>query len=240
MQKFLLVAALLAGATSSVAAADIYVAPAAAADQYVYDWSGAYAGAFLGYGWGASDFTDVDGYNLGGEVFGVNSRGALAGLTLGYNAQHGAFVLGVEGEVSYLGLDGTTPQPDSPIDTLASINGGLYASLAGRLGVTADKALIYAKAGLALTGAKGRVDDNCDVGACGGGLINATTGGLLVGYTLGAGVEYAFSEQWSAKLEYSYLNFGSATASGVYNGSDWNYDYDLSAHTVKVGLNYKF
>lgn len=241
MRKIFLATTLLLGATSYATAADLYIDPVPVAAQTVYDWSGFYGGVFAGYGWGESNFVDNDFYNLAGEEFSLDPKGGLAGITVGYNVQRGSIVFGLEGEVGYLGLDGSVAQPSSPEDSFASINGGIYASLAGRLGVALDRALIYAKGGVAVTGANGKFDDNCDVGACGGGLLNASSSGAMVGYTIGGGIEYALSEQWTAKLEYAYLNFGDATASGVAaGGGTFTYGYDLSAHTVKLGLNYKF
>lgn len=233
MQKFLLAAAIVLGAAGGVAAQS-------ANEPVVHDWTGFYGGAYAGYGTAHSTFTDIDGYNLKNEVFGFNPGGGLAGLTLGYNAQRESVVFGVEGEVGYLGPSGTVAQPDSPSDSFASLNGGLYGTLAARLGLSMDKALIYAKGGVALTGGQSTFEDACVIGPCGLATLE-TASGARFGYTIGLGVEYAFTEQWSAKLEYGYLNFGKGTMSGTAsNGNDFSYGYDLSAHTVKVGLNYKF
>lgn len=233
MKTFLLAAALTLGAAGGVAAQS-------ASDSVPYDWAGFYGGVFAGYGSGQSTFTDIDGYNLAGEVFTLNPGGGLAGLTLGYNVQHDTVVFGLEGELGYLGLSGTVGQPDSPVDSFASVNGGLYGTLAARLGFTVDKALIYAKGGVALTSGQSAFDDICAIAPCGGATLSTTSGARL-GYTVGLGVEYAFSGQWSAKLEYGYLVFGKNTMSGTAStASVFSYGHDLSAHTIKAGLNYKF
>ena len=61
-----------------------------------------------------------------------------------------------------------------------------------------------------------------------------TSDRYLLGWTAGAGVEYAFAPRWSAKLEYAYMDFG--TASETVPGGVLREKLDV--HTVKVGLNY--
>lgn len=233
MRQFFLAGVVLLGAVSGAAAQTV-------AEPATHDWTGFYGGAFAGYGSGHASFVDIDAYNLRDETFGLNPKGGLVGVTLGYNTQHESVVFGVEGELGYLGLNGTVAQPDSPADSFASVNGGLYGTLAARLGLSLDKALIYAKGGVALTGGQSTFEDACVLFPCGGATLN-TASGTRFGYTIGLGVEYAFTEQWSAKLEYGYLNFGKGTMAGTAsNAVDYSYGHDLSAHTVKVGLNYKF
>jgi len=233
MKKFLLAAAMLLGAAGGVSAQS-------ASDPVAFDWTGFYGGVFAGYGAGQATFTDIDSYNLAGEIFASNLGGGLAGLTLGYNAQHDAVVFGLEGELGYLGVTGTVAQPSSSSDSFASVNGALYGTLAARLGLSLDRALIYAKGGVALTSGQSAFDDACVIPPCGAATLSARSGAQF-GYTIGVGVEYAFTDQWSAKLEYGYLGFRNGSMSGTAStGNDFSYGHDLSAHTIKAGLNYRF
>lgn len=208
-----------------------------------HDWSGAYAGVVLGYGTGRSVFTDLDGYNAPGGKFGVGLSGGMAGLTLGYNLQDGPVVFGLEGELGYLDASGSGVQEAFAVvqDSFGFIQPSLYGSLAARLGFSIDKALVFARAGVAFTGANGRFEDACSLAPCGPGLLSATAEGINVGLTLGGGVEYALDEAWSAKIEYAYLGFGTRTATGVSSfGPVFSYDYDQPVHSLRVGLNYRF
>ncbi|MBX3580629.1 MAG: porin family protein [Rhizobiaceae bacterium] len=62
-----------------------------------------------------------------------------------------------------------------------------------------------------------------------------------MGYQIGGGIEHAVTDNWTLKLEYAYFDFGSETVTGFDGGGDpYNYTADLYAHTLKIGVNYKF
>lgn len=240
MKTRLLAAAILMASTGLSFAADPMVVvetPAYAA----FDWSGAYIGVHGGYGWGDSDFRDSDGFNLFGQSFNVDSDGFIGGVQAGYNFQSGNLVAGVEAELGYLGLDGTDLQEDGVWnDTYGSVDGGLYAGLSGRLGFAMDRTLIYAKGGAVYFDGEYSVRDACNVAPCG---VATLSGSKTVGwgYQVGAGVEHAVTNNWTLKLEYAYFDFGKQTVTGIDNlGGAWDYRADLSAHTIKVGANFKF
>jgi outer membrane immunogenic protein len=219
-----------------------------------YDWSGAYIGANVGYGWGKSDFRDAE-YNGGHTIFpivnwDVTSRGLIYGMQAGYNVQRGSFVYGVEGELGYLNLKGATLQPGldpygDPYDAYGTVKGGAYGSINLRLGHAVDRTLFFAKAGVVYSDAKIGFYDDCTTGTCGPGLIDAVDK-LGFGYQVGAGVEHALTEKWTIKVEYTFLDFGNANPRGIvgagggFFGQTKGVEGDLSAHTVRVGLNYKF
>ena len=101
MKKLLIAATALSGflaLTSGANAADLIV------DDPAYDWSGFYVGATAGYGWGESRHTDTGGTTTGD----FDIEGFIGGATLGGNWQSGAFVFGVEGDVSFSDIDGST------------------------------------------------------------------------------------------------------------------------------------
>jgi outer membrane immunogenic protein len=107
-------------------------------------------------------------------------------------------------------------------------------SVTGRIGYTWGPALLYAKGGFAWR-------DGVSVGANSGGVpvLFTTDGNHRDGYTVGAGFEYMFAPNWSAKLEYQYYNFGSTTfTSGPADIIGARFRDD--EHTVKLGVNYRF
>ena len=224
------------GSSALAIAAD----PAVETPMYsVYDWSGAYAGVHLGYGWGDSDFTDLEGWNLFGQTFAIESDGFLGGVQSGYNWQSGSFVFGGEAELGYLDLGGRGLQQDGVFnDTYGLVDGGWYAGLSARLGFAMDRTLFYAKAGGVYLDGKYLLEDGVTL-AGPDTLVGSETIGW--GYQIGAGVEHAVTENWTLKLEYAYFDFGSETVTGFDSGgAPWDYRADLSAHTVKIGVNYKF
>jgi outer membrane immunogenic protein len=121
-----------------------------------------------------------------------------------------------------------------PGSTLITTNNDQLGSATGRLGYTWGPALLYAKGGYAWR-------DNNNIGVTVGGVPAAFTTDRRHkdGYTVGAGLEYMFAPNWSAKAEYQYYNFGTTTfTSGPAPivGSHFRDD----EHTVKVGVNYRF
>lgn len=247
--KKLFPAALAAAVLSSTAltsafAADIAVprepVPAAVIAP-VFSWTGFYVGGYLGGASRSARFTDIDGYNAPGS-WNVSRGSFLGGLTLGYNWQFTPNVLvGLEGEVGYLG-GARRADPLSPgLDTVGRINDSAYGLITARLGFTADRALFYVKGGLALGGGNLRVIDDCDVAPCGGGLL-AGSRGNNVGWTIGGGIEYALTQNWTMKGEYNYVRFGGGTITALDNAAaPWRYTVSNNdAHLFKVGVNYLF
>lgn len=214
-------------------------APAQAADirlpvkapAYVhtyYNWTGFYLGAHAGYGW--ADFEGSD--TLTGLVTDtVSARGFIYGGQLGYNYQIGSWVFGVEGEITF----GDVKYQEDFLLGLASARIELERiyTVAGRIGYAFDRTLIYAKAGGAWTQEKYNF---MVLGATATGSVDRT------GWLVGVGVEYAFAGNWSAKLEYNYMDMGSKlvtlTTTGGLVATPAN--VDLIVQTLKAGINYRF
>jgi outer membrane immunogenic protein len=218
-----------------------------------HDWSGAYLGFHLGYGWGEADFKD-DTYNGGVAPFPVvnwdaDANGALMGLQAGYNWQRGSLVWGLEGEVGYLDIDERKLQPGldpfgDPYDASGTVDSDWYAGLGIRVGYALERTLLYAKLGGVYSRAEVGFIDQCITGSCGTGLIDASQR-VGWGYQLGAGLEYALAESWTVKAEYTYMDFGSTTVRGTaegvgFAGRSFKVDADLVLHSLKVGMNYRF
>jgi outer membrane immunogenic protein len=193
--------------------APVYSAPA-------FSWSGYYVGINAGYGFGKSRWTDT---TFGGTTGDFNVKGAVVGATLGYNIQTGVWVYGIEGDIGVSTIKGT----DNTIcGALGCETKNTWLGTArGRLGYSFDRWLPYLTAGAAFGDIKG---------SNGTGSVTKTQ----IGWTAGAGVEYAFLGSWSAKLEYLYADLGKATCSASSCGSDL--EVKFKTNLVRVGVNYRF
>jgi len=199
-------------------AADLPVRPTVKAPAYVpqgYNWSGFYLGLNGGYGFGASSFTGTDNFNV---------NGGLVGGTVGYNWQVGQAVFGLEGDGDWSGIKGSTT---TGCPAGCETRNDWLATFRGRLGYAADRFLPYVTGGLAV------------------GDIKATTPGFAgidadrAGWTVGGGVEFAIAGPWTAKLEYLYVDLGSANC-GFSCGTFTPDNVDLKTNIVRGGINYKF
>ena len=226
------------------------IAPARPAPGY--DWTGFYVGAQAAYGFGRKEW-EV------GPGGGFNVSGALAGVVTGTNVQAGVFVFGVESEWMWSGVKGSTrftdPLAGGGTDTFNLATAIDWLSLSSvRAGfVAADRWLIYVKGGVALAReSHAQVEQLVSPGF--GSFTNISNGTALhTGYLAGAGVEYAFLGNWSAKLEYNFIDFRpqsvlgvgpriTQAASGAFGSSVGSLrdTIDQNMHLVKFGLNYKF
>ena len=226
MKKLLLGAAAIITFAAPAFAADIPArtytkAPVYTAPQLVYNWTGFYIGGHLGGAFASNNSLETsDGRFLGGMQGGFDYQFAPN------------WVLGVEAQYSWLA--NTNNGLLFPGGTLVTSNSNQLGSVAGRFGYTWGPALLYGKGGYAWR-------DNNNVGVSAGGVPVAftTDGNHKDGYTVGAGLEYLFAPNWSAKAEYQYYNFGNTTFTGgpaAIVGARIRDD----EHTVKLGVNYRF
>src|SRR3954465_12909284 len=199
-------------------------APMPAYAAPIYNWTGFYIGGHLG-GAFASDS------NFSGLATGNNSNGRfLGGVQVGADWQFAPnFVIGAEGQYSWVSGSVGAVFPGG----LAYNNSqrGL-GSLTGRVGYTWGPGLLYVKGGYAYS------DNNESVTFAGTPIGFITNGDHRNGYTVGAGVEYMFAPNWSAKAEYQYYNFGDAHFTGGPLAGTGNFTTD--DHTIKAGVNYRF
>jgi outer membrane immunogenic protein len=232
MKKFLLgtVALVALGATVPALAADLAARPYTKAPAYVaqpiYNWTGFYIGGHIGGAFGGDN-------NFNGLVTSNNNNARfLGGVQVGADYQFApSWVLSIEGQYSWLGSNNNGVI--FPGALVYTNNQRALASLTGRVGYTWGPALLYVKGGYAYS------DNNETLALAGAPVAFALDRSHRDGYTVGAGLEYMFAQNWSAKAEYQYYDFGSSRfitpAVLVPFGSVRNDD-----HTVKVGLNYRF
>jgi outer membrane immunogenic protein len=217
-------------------------APAPAA----YDWTGFYLGLHGGYAWGESDVELSDAVGPIGETS-IDLEGWLAGVQGGFNYQMGHFVVGIEADASWSDIDGSSSE-DGFIGVPVVYNSDLdlewLATVRLRAGFAVDRALIYGTGGVAFA----QMNYDYDI-TTGGGLelISGSIDENMTGWTIGGGVEYAATQNFTVKLEYLYTDLGDFDDSTVIvadpnNIPDGTYsiDGDVAFHTVKLGVNYKF
>jgi outer membrane immunogenic protein len=145
------------------------------------------------------------------------------------------WVFGIEGDFSASDVSGCTRFNTIALAGCTDVN--WYATVTGRLGIAFDRSLLYVKGGAAFTD-----EDHFIVStAAGGGTASTSISNSRTGWTVGAGLEYALWDNWSAKIEYNFMDFGTdnRTMTGVAGGTT-NFDIDQQVHVVKFGVNYRF
>lgn len=245
MKKVLLgsVAALCLVAPAGVAFADeAPPAPAAtAAEDPPLDWTGFYIGVAAGDDSGTVNVTDIDGYN-GPPPIKYNTEGPQLAVQGGYNWWFDpCWLLGIEGEAGYFGYDGHAQYPPyvgvrGPTDSVASVEGGFFGTVTGRVGLTSGPWLLFAKGGFAGADLQVSYIDNDPTGTT---LVSGTSNTeFRTGYTGGGGIEFMFpSGEWSARVEYDYYDFGDVTQTATsFGGSTWRFHHSMTSNAVKVAV----
>jgi len=236
--------AILAFATATSASAADLPAPLPERTRvYIpsYVWTGFYLGGHVGGAWGDQTVTTVLDNPLlpAGAQWKSNAHGVLAGGQVGVNYQAGAWVVGVEGDLSWADADSSatipTLVPGTSLNT--TINTNFLATLAGRLGYAWNAVLLYGKGGIAWTNAS----YTAQILTAGAATAASTiTSDDRRGWTAGGGVEFAFAGDWSGKVEYDYYDFGTKQFFFNLPGNLTNVGIRSRFHTVKGGLNYHF
>ncbi len=195
--------------------APIYTAPA-------FSWTGFYLGINGGYAWGDADISN----SLGSFTTG-STNGEMFGVTLGYNLQTGYWVWGLEGDADYAIIKGNSSNALSCGVGSCEVKNTWFATARGRIGYAGwDRWMPYITGGAAFAGLK--------VTPAGG----ASATDSRVGWTAGAGIEYALWNNWSAKLEYLYADLGTAHCDAATCGVAT--DIKPTINVVRLGVNYRF
>jgi outer membrane immunogenic protein len=243
----------------SATAADLPVkapAPAAAA----FNWTGCYVGLNGGGATAGSDFTSrvdpgthlVDPGDLviaGATGTGsADDAGFIGGGQIGCNLQTGTFAFGVEGDWDYFRSNPTFTSPNGVLGTgdnvtvMQSLRTSSLATVRPRLGLAVDRTFLYATGGAAFAKVNYTQAYADTLNAATGAAASSTT---LIGWTVGAGWEWAWTDHLTVKTEYLFAKFPSTKALGgildnagganVLHGSS-----DLTIQTARLGLNYRF
>ncbi|MEP9352637.1 outer membrane beta-barrel protein [Xanthobacter sp. KR7-65] len=205
------------------------------------DWSGFYLGAHAGGAWGRDDWSDPQGLLAAAPIPGAfpgggTAMGLLGGGQLGFNVQTGALVAGVEATAAASSIGGYAKCAGNNADgssfacrdTVKTLG-----TLSGRIGQSFGDALLYAKAGAAW--AAGTSDVHQTYGG-----PPYTASGTRWGWMLGAGVEYAMTQNISAFIEYDYMDFGSQQVAFSGFGQTTAASLDQRLDVVRMGVNYRF
>jgi outer membrane immunogenic protein len=185
----------------------------------LYNWTGGYIGINGGYVWGQSDWG-----LLGGDA---KPNGGTIGLTLGYNWQGlgSPWVFGIEGDINWADINGAFLNVACPLG--CSIKSDWFGTVRGRIGYAFDRVMPYVTGGFAYGNVKANIN----------GI--GTTSDTNFGWTLGAGLEGAIAPNWTAKIEYLYMDLGNTDCGPIFCGALVR-EIDFTAQVVRAGLNYKF
>jgi opacity protein-like surface antigen len=234
----------------------------------VFSWSGCYVGGNAGYSRAEvrSDGTPnaiFAGLTPAGTAEVLTSAsaakvtpdGVTAGLGIGCNYQKGIFVIGAEGDINYSDLG--AQQIRGPFADAAPLarytweerfHSNWFATARARAGVVvAERSLLYVTGGAAF--AEFNWLKALDFPAFTGFRYQASGSDSKFGWVVGAGWEYAFNNNWSAKVEYLHMDFGSssgvtptppAPAAGPGAGAAWSVSNNFHEDVVRLGINYRF
>lgn len=217
--------------------------PATAQDKF----GGMHVGAHIGWGWGDLDATRLDASNnfpLGFQV-GRELDGFIGGFHAGYDVRFGNMLVGVGGEYSWSDMSGSSSAASPLIaGRVSHANSELdwIGTLTGRVGFVAGDWLFYGRAGWAWSALE---TAGPLVNAAGTVLVNNEASTKLDGWTVGAGIEWALSKNWSVRAQYDYHDLNATVTTRSVNVRDGavtfsRADTDVDVHTVKLGVSMRF
>jgi outer membrane immunogenic protein len=234
MRRLLLSATALAAVAGSALAADLPYRqpPPAYVPPPLFSWTGFYLGGQIGYAWGR-DSLSVTNPVLGTFITSsYGPDGVIGGAHVGYNLQLNTLVAGVEGDVE--GTDYSTSAAIGGVTFGTKIP--VQGSVRLRLGLALDRALLYVTGGAAFAGF-----DNTYQTIFGFDTISKTR----TGWTVGGGIEYAVTDNWTIRAEYRYADYGKFSDYPVNS-----FPFPLlpgtfvqnaeTQHSVRAGFSYKF
>jgi outer membrane immunogenic protein len=216
-----------AATAADLSVAPVAVAPVASARAALFSWTGFYVGGHVGGGFDRSSWSDpftaaINAFPGGG--------GFVGGAQAGGNLQYGRLLLGVEGDFSYAGLNGSTT--DARGNAIGA-NTDWTSTVAGRIGAAFDRMLVYGKAGVAFAR-----DQSSFTDLAGNGARSVL---MRSGWTAGIGLEHGINANWSAKVEYDYLGFGSQPLNFTTpTVPSYSTNASLNIQEIKAGVNFRF
>jgi len=190
----------------------------------IFNWSGWYAGIQGGYGWG--ELTSANDVTIDHEP-----AGGLFGGQIGYNWQANNWVFGIETDLAWANIRGDDTTTFGPFNINASSKLNYMGTVRGRVGMAFDQVLVFVAGGFAY----GQIDGHIEVV----GVVSGSDSVNLKGWTVGAGVDYAFSPNWIARAEYLYVDFNKANTS-INLGFPFTDTFDKNLNVVRGSLSYRF
>ena len=235
--------------TTSAMAADLPV-KAPPIPPVVYEWTGFYLGLNLGYSWGRSNDLSTLTNVLGTVLFTNTNRarmdGVVGGAQAGYNWQVTNWVLGIEQDIdgtgerakrNFICPAGACTGPAVPFSMSQRLD--WFSTIRGRAGyLVTPKILLYGTGGFAF----GNVSTSESIGASPIGFAGTDT---RYGWTAGAGIEGIIAPNWTARLEYLYIDLGRTTGTFLTGISTFpagplfsNFSSRINDNVLRVGVNY--
>jgi outer membrane immunogenic protein len=202
-----------------------------------YDWSGFYIGASVGYGWARSNGTTANADGDFPAPYSLDPTGVMGGGFLGGNYQIKSVVLGIEADWQAANLNAGGNFLLAPTTYRNETRIKDYGSARGRLGFAIERWMLFGTAGVAW----GSWDTSYAIAGLNPFYTNRVT--HHVGWTAGAGVEYAFLDNWLARAEYRYTDLGSSTfvaGTTVIAPNLSDPGNRVTINDVRVGIAYKF
>jgi outer membrane immunogenic protein len=207
--------------------APVTKAPAAVA---LFNWTGFYVGANVGGAWGKNSLDESSGIWWVTRSD-LDPSSVIGGLQAGQNWQVNNVVYGVEADISLLSAKDRTNFPgvashESELTALGTVR--------GRVGIASDRTLFFITGG----GAYGRVKNEAIDPASFAGATSAGRDSSAWGWVAGGGIEHAFANNWSARVEFLHTRFASDTV--TVPGTAYVFRFKDSVSVARAGINYRF
>jgi len=201
----------------------------------VYNWTGFYIGGNVGAAWLRKSVEEIGPGVIAediGSKFSLTRAGITAGGQAGYNWHVNNWLLGVEADFNWTGINRTIPVGVDDDNLVGKVN--WFATFRGRLGYATGNWLLYVTGGGALARLTNEYGDPVDFDD------RASVRKTRWGWTVGGGAEVALGGAWSAKAEYLYIDFREFNATPILAGSAGVVRFHDEMHVARVGLNYRF
>jgi outer membrane immunogenic protein len=232
----------LLGAPGIATAADLstpYKAPPPApAPILYYNWSGFYFGGNIGGGFNDFSYSNTNtaaGAPTGGNS--VNVGGIAGGGQIGYNYMFSPnFLAGVEADISGANINGSVTSNSGAVQH--SFNTDLFGTARGRLGLAYNNWLFYGTGGFAWGNEQVTRNQLITGAAAVAGTSESVSINGATGWTAGGGIEWGITPNWTARVEYLYVDLGTNSFSFPVSGRTTT--FDNAFNVVRFGVNYKF
>lgn len=193
-----------------------------------YNWSGFYIGGQIGYASGDADHSFDNGAPSGDS----SPDGIVGGGYIGYLYQYNRskFVFGIEGDIEATGVDGTFQNATGGTSS-GSTDINVQGSVRANIGYAIDRILPYITGGVAIA------DVDYGGGPVGGPCCGYSA--TAVGWTIGAGMQYAITDKVSGRIEYRYADFGTESGGLAPTFPGVTMPVDLKTNTIRAGVSIK-
>jgi outer membrane immunogenic protein len=234
-------AAMAAMPTGALAADMPLKAPAMMAPAG-FDWSGGYVGVNIGGAWSSHSVTEYDASGFAFSNTSYKDSGIIGGGQGGYNwLVYPNWLVGLEADLSGSGISTDVSGCSATGCATSHVKAESFLTVRGRVGYAVNNWLFYGTGGWAW------VDSSVErviTASTAPGLVGASTtsAGWNSGWVAGAGVEWAFAQRWTAKVEYLHIELSDVARDFAYSGFPTASRRNVSQNDtdlVRVGVNFK-